>query len=312
MSEFKSTRTAMGEALVELAEAGMDIVAIAADTSKSMNTHLLKENFPDRTYDCGIAEQDMVMIAAGLATTGKIVFAASYSTFMSMRVLEQLRTFVCYPNLNVKFIAGLSGLTGSIEGATHISLEDFGIMRCIPNIVILNPADYYSTKKAAYEAAKISTPCYIRVGRDASPVIFNEDYSLTIGKANIIIDEGDDVGIITSGLILSEVISAAQRLKKMGIKIKLLEMPTLKPIDKEAVINLAKSTNKIFTIEEHNVTGALYSAVCEVLCSNYPKYVYPIATPDIFSDSGSLKQLLELYGLDAASIVERINSVLKR
>ena len=306
MSSFKSTRLALGDALLELAEMGMDIVAVAADTSKSMATSALKEKYPNRTYDCGIAEQNMIMISAGLASTGKIVFAASYSIFTSMRALEQLRTFVCYPNLNVKILAGIGGLSGGIEGATHMALEDLGIVRCIPNLVVLNPSDYFSTKKIVIEAAKIKNPCYIRIGRDATPVIFDNDYLFSIGKANLLIDEGSDFSIVVSGIVLHEALNAAEKLKNKGFRFKLLDMPTLKPIDKEAVIDLAKKTKKIFTVEEHNITGGLYSAVCEVLCNNFPAFVYPIATPDIFGESGSPSELARKYKLDAEGIFEQI------
>ncbi len=312
LDNLKSTREALGDALIYLADSNMDLVAVAADTSKSMNTHMLKEKYPDRTYDCGIAEQNMMMVAAGLATAGKTVFAASYSVFTSMRALEQLRTFICYPNLNVKVIGGIGGLSSGIEGATHATLEDLGIVRCIPNLIVLNPADYYSAKKIFIEAAKVNKPFYIRIGRDPSPVIFGEDYNFSIGKANTLIAEGKDIGLIVSGIILTEAILAAKELKRQGLGIKLIEMPTLKPIDEKAIIDLAKTVGKIFTIEEHNVTGGLYSAVCEALCKAYPKRVYPIATPDIFSETGSPNELRVKYKLNNISIVEYINSILKR
>ncbi|MCL5069590.1 MAG: transketolase family protein [Actinobacteria bacterium] len=311
MKDLKSTRVALGDALLELADSGLDVVAVAADTSKSMTVSILKDKYPDRIYDCGIAEQNMIMISAGLASTGKIVFATSYSTFTSMRVLEQLRTFVCYPNLNVKIFAGMGGFSGGIEGATHMALEDLGIVRCIPNLVILNPADYYSTKKAVIEAAKIKSPCYIRVGRDATQVLFGEDYKFSIGKANLLINDANDFGLVASGTVLGSVMEAARKLKDNGYDFKLLEMPTLKPIDAESIINLAKKTKRIFTIEEHNITGGLYSAVCEVLCRDYPAYVYPIATHDIFGESGTPAELARKYKLDTEGIYDQIETVLK-
>ena len=311
MNELKSTRVALGDALLELADSGLDVVALAADTSKSMTVSILKDKYPARIYDCGIAEQNMIMISAGLASTGKIVFAASYSTFISMRALEQLRTFVCYPNLNVKIFAGMGGLSGGIEGATHMALEDLGIVRCLPNLVVLNPADYYATKKAVIEAAKIKDPCYIRVGRDATPVIFDDSYHFSIGKANLLIDDGNDFGLIASGIVLGSVLDASKKLKEKGYSFKLLEMPTLKPIDSQSIINLARQTKKIFTIEEHNITGGLYSAVCEVLCRGCPSYVYPIATHDIFGESGTPAELARKYRLDAEGIYSQIETTLK-
>lgn len=309
MINFKSTREAFGDALLELAESGVDIAVVTADTTKSMGVDILKKKYPKRCFDCGIAEQDMVMIAAGLASTGKTVFTTSYSVFTSMRSLEQLRTFVCYTNLNVKIGAGLGGFSAGIEGVTHTALEDIGIVRCLPNLIVLNPADYYSAKKIVVEMGKIDKPCYIRLGRDPSPVIFDENYKFMPGKANLLIDQGDDVGIISSGLILSEVLEAVNNLSSEGLGIKLAEMPTLKPIDMDMVVQIAKSTKKLVTVEEHNITGGLYSAVCEVLCAQYPKRVYPIAVPDIFTESGRPSELIEKYGLSHTKIQELISSL---
>ena len=309
MTELKSTRAALGDALVYLADNGFNIAAVAADTSKSMCTDILKKKYPRLAYDCGIAEQNMVMIAAGLASTGKTAFAASYSVFTSMRVTEQLRTFVCYPNLNVNVLAGIGGLSGGIEGATHMALEDMGIVRTIPNLTVIAPADYYSTKQAVIESAKTNSPTYIRVGRDPSPIVYDNSYRFSTGKANIVIDGGNDIGIIANGIILSRAIEAVDILKSDGYGVKLLDMPTLKPIDQEAVINIAKNTEYLFTVEEHNITGGLYSAVCEVLCSNFPKKLYSIATNDIFGESGSPEELASLYKLNSKKIYKKIKNI---
>lgn len=311
MVEFKSTRLAFGEALLELADKGLDIVAVAADTSKSMEVDILKKKYPKRCYDCGIAEQDMVMISAGFAATGKTVFATSYSAFTSMRSLEQLRTFVCYPNLNVKIIAGLGGFSAGIEGVTHTALEDIGIVRCIPNLTVICPADYYSTKKIIVDIGNIKSPCYVRIGRDSSPVIFDVNYDFKVGKARTLINSGENIGIITCGIILSEVMEAAKKLIENGIGIKLIEMPTLKPIDEKAIVNIARSTKKLVTIEEHNIIGGLYSAVCEVLCNSYPKKVFPIAVPDRFTESGKPSELINKYGLSQDKIFNFIIGLLK-
>ena len=306
MNELKSTREAFGFALLELAKEGLDVVAVTADTSKSMGVNLLKSEYPERCFDCGIAEQNMMMIAAGLASAGKISFAISYSVFTSMRALEQLRTFICYPNLNVKIIAGLGGFSAGIEGVTHVALEDLGIVRCIPNLIVANPADYYSAINIIKELAKINKPAYIRLGRDPSPVIFDDKYPFKIGKANVVLDSGDDIGIITSGIILTEVLPAVNELIDKGMKIKLLEFPTLKPIDEEAIINLAKKSRKLITIEEHNIIGGLYSVASDILCLHYPKQVYPIAVPDIFTESGLPKDLRQKYKLDYENIINKI------
>ena len=311
MPSLKSTRIAFGETLLELADNGLDLVAVSADTSKSMGVDLLKGKYPDKCFDAGIAEQNMMMMAAGLASTGKTAFVAGYSVFTSLRVLEQLRTFICYPSLNVKIGAGLGGFSAGIEGVTHIAMEDLGVVRCIPNLVVLNPADYYSTKKIIFEVAKIDSPCYIRLGRDPSPVIFDENYSFSIGKANTLIDSGSDIGIITSGIILSEVLDAVKNLRQKGIGIKLVELPTLKPMDKKTIINLAKSTKKLITIEEHNIIGGLYSAVSEIICRYYPKKIYSIAVPDMFAESGSPKELRKKFGLGGDEITDKILNYFK-
>lgn len=313
MTELKSTRLAFGEALLELAENGIDIAVVAADTSKSMEVEVLRKKYPERCFDCGIAEQNMIMVSAGLAATGKTVFATSYSAFTSMRSLEQLRTFVCYPELNVKVVAGLGGFSAGIEGVTHMALEDIGIVRCIPNLVVLCPADYYATKKIIKYIGNQNMPCYVRIGRDSSPVIFNESYDFELGKANKLIDTGDDLGIITSGLILHEALLAAKELMdNYGFGIKLIEMPTIKPIDRDAIAEIAKSTKKLVTIEEHSIIGGLYSSVCEVLCRCYPQEVFPIAVPDKFTESGTPSELIKKYGLSSDSIVNHIRDLFDR
>jgi len=192
-----------------------------------------------------------------------------------------------------------------------MALEDLGVVRCLPNLTVFNPADYFSTKKAVIEAAKIDGPCYIRVGRDATPIIFDESYNLKVGKANVIIDEGDDIGIIVSGIILHYVLEAAKRLKEEGFSIRLIEMPTIKPIDKVAIIDMASKVKHLITVEEHNLTGGLNTAVCEVLSRKYPKKVYPIATDDIYGQSGSPLELAALYGLDGDGIYKRVKKFLK-
>ena len=226
VTEMVSTRVAFGEALKDLARSGYDVVAVPADTSKSMCVDLLAHEFPERWIDAGIAEQDMMMIAAGLATTGKIAFVSSYSVFTSMRCCEQLRTFVAYPFLNVKVAAGLGGLTAGIEGVTHIAIEDMGIVRCIPNMTILNPSDATTTRMSVKAAADWPGPVYIRLGRDASPVIFGQDYRFRVGEA-VVHREGEDVLIVASGLILIEALHASDLLAKNGIEATILEMHTL-------------------------------------------------------------------------------------
>lgn len=310
MTELKSTRLAFGEALLELAENGLDIAVVAADTSKSMEVEVLRKKYPGRCFDCGIAEQDMIMVSAGLAAAGKTVFATSYSAFTSMRSLEQLRTFVCYPELNVKVVAGLGGFSAGIEGVTHMALEDIGIVRCIPNLAVLCPADYYAAKKIIKYAGNQDMPCYIRIGRDSSPVIFDENYNFEPGKANKLIDTGDDIGIITSGLILYQALLASNALMdNYGFGLKLIEMPTIKPIDKDAIVEIAGSVKKMVTIEEHSIIGGLYSSVCDVLCRRYPREIFPIAVPDRFTESGTPSELIKKYGLSSENIINYIRDL---
>jgi len=310
MTELKSTRLAFGEALLELAENGIDIAVVAADTSKSMEVEVLRKKYPGRCFDCGIAEQDMIMVSAGLAATGKTVFATSYSAFTSMRSLEQLRTFVCYPELNVKVIAGLGGFSAGIEGVTHMALEDIGIVRCISNLTVLCPADYYAVKKIINYIGNKDMPCYVRIGRDSSPVIFDENYKFELGKANMLIDTGNDLGIITSGLILYEALLASKELMaNYGLGLKLIEMPTIKPIDENAIVEIAGSVKKLVTVEEHSIIGGLYSSVCDVLCRRCPREVFPIAVPDKFTESGTPSELIKKYGLSSENIINYVRNL---
>lgn len=312
MVEFKSTRVAFGEALLSGVESGSDIVAVTADTATSMGLDLLNEKYPERIFNAGIAEQSMMMMAAGMASTGKIAFAVSYSVFTSMRVLEQLRTFICYPDLNVKVVGGLGGFSAGIEGVTHMALEDLGIIRCIPNITIINPADYYATKKAVRIIIDTHSPCYLRVGREPTECIFDENYNFKLGKANILSDTGNEVAIFTTGIITVQVVKVIEELKKYGIGIKLVEIHTLKPIDEKTIIDVSDKVKHIFTIEEHNPIGGLYSAICEILSSHKPKRVNRISAPYEFTQSGLPDKLLDYYDLSKNKIVNIILSYLKK
>lgn len=302
MHKMFSTRNAYGEALLELAHVNERVVAVAADTSKSMLTAVLDKDFPNRHYDVGIAEQNMMMIAAGLASTGKIVFASTYATFSSMRTCEQVRTFIAYPRLNVKIVSGLGGLSAAIEGVTHMAVEDVALVRAIPNMVIILPSDAISTKKVIKTVAEYDGPVYVRLGRDESPVLFDDSYQFEIGKGIIHIDNGDDVALIASGLVLAEVFKAAQIIAQSGFKCKVIEIHTIKPIDKNLIVRLAQSCKEIFTIEEHSVIGGLSSAVAEVLCEEFPRKFNKIALPDAFLESGTPHELAVKYGLTAEKI----------
>lgn len=301
-----STRLAAGEALLELARDGKDIAAVSADTWKSMYIDLMQNEFPERCFNTGIAEQNMMMVAAGIASTGTIAFAASYSVFTSMRCCEQIRTFIAYPNLNVKIIAGLGGLSAGIEGATHIATEDMGIMRCISNLAVVATSDYASTKKAIKCAAEYDGPVYIRVGRDATPVIYDEDCDFEIGEP-VFHHYGSDVTIIANGLVTSEVLQTKELLLQQGIEPTIIEMHTLKPIHNiDKILLEGEKTRKIVTVEEHNIIGGLATVVSELLAGKFEYQALKLGLNDVFAESGTPFELYQKYGLDADSIAEKV------
>lgn len=304
-----STRLAAGEAILELAQEGLDVVALSADTSKSMFTTLLGEEFPDRFIETGIAEQNMMMISAGLASTGKIAFAASYSVFTSMRCCEQIRTFIAYPNLNVKIIAGIGGLSAAIEGVTHVATEDLGIMRCIANVAVVAPSDAVTTKKAVKAAAAHQGPVYIRVGRDASPALFDESYEFEIGKP-MLHRQGSDITLIACGLVVSEAFQAADILSAAGIDAAVIEVHTLKPIQPDLIRKEALATNAVLTIEEHNVIGGLGTVIAEVLSEIGPVRQRRLGLQDCFAESGTPQELRIRFGIDATNIVKQAQALL--
>ena len=309
--EMGSTRLAAGEAILELAQEGLDVVAVSADTSKSMFTTLLGEKFPDRFIDTGIAEQNMMMVAAGLASTGKIAFVASYSVFTSMRCCEQVRTFIAYPKLNVKIIAGIGGLSAGIEGVTHVATEDLGIMRCIANVAVLAPSDAVTTKKAVKAAAAHQGPVYIRVGRDPSPAIFDDSYKFEIGKP-MVHRQGSDITLIACGLVLSEALQAADMLSAAGIDAGVIEVHTLKPLLQPDLIRKeALSTKTVLTIEEHNVIGGLGTVIAEVLSETGPIRQKRLGLQDCFAESGTPEELRVRFGIDAANIVKQAQGLLE-
>lgn len=308
---LRSMTAAYGHALLELARERPEIAIIAADAVVSMGLESVKAELPERCVDVGIAEQNLMMVAGGLATTGMTVFASTYSAFV-MRACEQIRTFIAYPKLNVKIVAGLAGLSGGIEGVTHLATEDLGMMRAIPNLVILNPADATATTKAVRAAAEHLGPVYVRLGRDPSPTIFGDDYRLTIGKALVLNDEGCDVALLTSGLITSEVIRAAHLLRHIGIRCKVIEFATIKPFDAAIVSAIAPQVQALCTIEEHNIIGGIGSAVLEALAHEPCIAIHRIGIPDCFVESGTPEELRRKYGLTAQQIARRVRGFLQR
>ena len=311
MTKMVATRDAYGEALRELGEKNRDIVVLDADLSGSTKTAVFKKEFPDRFFNLGIAEQNLMGTAAGLAAAGKIPFASTFAVFAAGRAFEIIRNSICYPKLNVKIAATHAGLTVGEDGATHQALEDISIMRSLPNMVVLNPADAVETKQCIYKAAEYNGPVYIRLGRSKVPVIFDENYEFEIGKG-IELREGKDIAIIATGIMVEKAIVAAEELAKEGISARVINISTIKPIDKDIIIKAANETKGIVTVEEHSIIGGLGSAVSEVLSENKPTYVERIGTQDTFGESGDGNDLLEKYGLNVENIVGKAKKIVSK
>ena len=306
MSEVKkvATRAAYGNALVELGAKRDDFVVLDADLAAATQTGMFKKAYPDRFYDCGIAEADMIGIAAGIAATGKRVICSSFAMFAAGRAYEQIRNSVAYPHLNVIIGATHAGISVGEDGATHQCCEDIALMRTIPGMTIINPADETEAKKAVEAALEIDGPVYMRFGRLAVPVIFGDDYKFEVGKSATL-KEGNDVTIIATGLMVSEALEAYDLLKNDGITARIINMHTIKPLDNEAVIKAAKETGAIVTAEEHSVIGGLGGAVTELLSEECPVPVLKLGVYDSFGHSGPAPKLLDEFGLRAANIVEK-------
>jgi transketolase len=303
MSEKIATRQAYGEALVELGRENPDIVVLEADLSKStMSVHFRKE-FPDRFFNFGVAEANMIGSAAGLATSGKIPFASSFSVFCTGRAWEQVRLVVGYAQNNVKIAGSHAGITVGEDGASHQMNEDLALMRVIPNMTILVPADAIETRLAVRAAAAYKGPVYIRLGRLAIPVLFDRDYKFEIGKAHVL-REGNDVALIGCGLMVEACLKAAEMLAEKNISATVINMSTIKPLDTEAIIKAARTCGKVVTAEEHSIIGGLGSAVAEVLAENCPVPLQRIGLPDVFGESGKPAELLAKYKMTAADIAE--------
>lgn len=311
MADVKTvaTRAGYGEALVELGNKRDDFLVMDADLAAATQTGKFKEAFPDRFYNCGIAEQNMMSIAAGIAATGKRVFVSSFAMFASGRAFEQIRNSICYPNLPVIIGATHGGISVGEDGATHQCLEDIAIMRTLPNMTIINPADAVEAKKAVYAAINHDGPVYMRFGRYAVPVVFDDSYYFKIGKANILRD-GSDVTIIATGLMVDEALKAYDILKGEGVSARVINMATIKPLDNEAVLAAAKDTGAIVTAEEHSVIGGLGSAVSEVVCESCPVPVVKLGVYDRFGFSGPAGELLDVFGLRAKDIAQKAKAAI--
>ena len=309
MAQKIATRESYGNALAALGEK-YDFVVLDADLAAATKTGIFKKKFPERFFDCGIAEGNMMTVAAGIATTGKPVFASTFAMFAAGRAFEQVRNSIAYPHLNVKIGATHAGITVGEDGATHQCLEDLGVMRTIPGMVVLNPADDVEARACVEWALNYVGPVYIRFGRLAVPVVFDEaDYKFEFGK-NLTVREGTDVTIMATGTMLYMAIEAAEKLAEEGISARVTNVHTIKPIDKEDIIEAAKTTGCIVTAEEHNILGGLGSAVAEVVCENCPVPVLRVGVEDKFGKSGKVPALLEAYGLTTENIVAKAKAAI--
>lgn len=308
MSDVKkiATRDGYGNALAELGREHEDVVVLDADLAAATKTGVFKKEFPERFIDCGIAEENMVGVAAGLAAAGKVPFASSFAMFAAGRAFEQVRNSIGYPHLNVKIGASHAGISVGEDGATHQCNEDIALMRTIPGMVIINPSDAVEARAAVRAAYEIDGPVYMRFGRLAVPVINDRpDYKFEVGKG-IVLREGKDVAIIATGLCVNSALEAAEKLAEEGIQAKVINMHTIKPLDEDLVVEAAKETGKVVTVEEHSVIGGLGSAVCDVLCEKLPTSVLKIGVNDVFGESGPAVKLLEKYRLDGQGVYEQI------
>ncbi|NLL18014.1 MAG: transketolase family protein [Clostridia bacterium] len=306
-----ATRDAYGNALVKLGEVNQDVVVLDADLAGSTKTAKFREKYPERFFNMGIAEQNLIGTAAGFALSGKIPFASSFAIFATGRAFEQVRNSVAYPNLNVKIAATHAGLTVGEDGASHQALEDIAIMRAIPNMTVIVPADGVETEQAVFAAAKHQGPVYLRLGRPGVPVIYGEDYRFEIGKANLL-RTGTQVGFVATGIMVSIALEAAEALKAEGIDAAVLNMSTIKPLDQEAIIQLAKTTGALVTAEEHNILGGLGSAVAEVVGEHCPVPVLRVGVKDVFGQSGTPAELLAEYGLTKENLMEKAKQAIAK
>lgn len=307
---LKSVRSEYGKTLVELGKKNKNIVVIDADLSCSTQTQMFAKEFPERFFNVGIAEQDAMTTAAGLSTVGKIPFVSTFAVFASGRAWEQIRNAICYPEFNVKIVATHGGITVGEDGASHQALEDIALMRAIPNMTVIVPADATETRQVIEYIAEYKGPVYVRVARSNLPDIFDDSYKFNPKKA-VIIKEGSDLTIVTNGETLIEVIECAKILSENNIHAEIINVPVVKPIDSETIIKSAKKTNKVVTVENHSIISGLGGAVCELLSENYPTKVLRIGTNDEFGQSGEAKELMQLYGLSAEKLAEKIIGFVK-
>ena len=301
---MKATRQSYGEALVELGKENENIVVLDADLATATKTIEFAKEFPKRFFDIGIAEADMIGTAAGMATCGKIPYASTFAVFAAGRAYDQIRSSVCYPNLNVKICATHAGITVGEDGATHQMLEDINLMRGMPNMHVFCPSDDVQTKWLIKEISKIQGPCYVRLCRLATPDIYNENQKFEIGKM-VQIGEGTDATIFATGVTVSEAISAQKELKEKGINIRVIDVHTIKPLDEEMIIKCAKETKRLISVEDHNIIGGIGSAISEVLTDKFPTKLERMGVNDTFGKSGNAKELLKYFKIDSQAIIDK-------
>ena len=311
MSEVKkiATRESYGNALVELAKEHDDLVVLDADLAAATKTGIFKKEFPDRHIDCGIAEANMMGIAAGLSTCGKVPFASTFAMFAAGRAYEQIRNTIGYPHLNVKIGATHAGISVGEDGATHQCNEDIALMRTIPGMTIINPCDDIEAKAAVKVAYEMEGPVYLRFGRLAAPVINKEDYKFELGKG-VLLREGKDLTIVATGLMVSAALEAAEKLSADGVDAEVINIHTIKPLDEEIIVESAKKTGKVVTVEEHSVIGGLGSAVCDALSAKLPTPVTKLGVNDIYGHSGPAVELLKEFGLDGEGVYKSIKEIM--
>ena len=299
----KATRQSYGEALLELGKENEQIVVFDADLASATKTNLFAKEFPNRFFDMGIAEQNMISTAAGMATCGKIPYASTFAVFAAGRAYDQIRNSVCYPKLNVKICATHAGITVGEDGATHQMIEDISLMRTLPNMTVISTSDDIQTKWAVKEISKLNGPVYLRLSRLATPVIYDENQKFEIGKA-VQIGEGTDATIFATGVTVSEALKAQEELKIKGIDVRVVDIHTIKPIDRDIIVKCAKETKRLISIEDHNIIGGLGSAISEVLADEHPVKLTRLGINDTFGKSGKATELMEYFGITANDIVQ--------
>lgn len=303
--EKKATRQSYGEALEKLGEENNNIVVLDADLAGATKTNIFAKKFPERFFDMGIAEANMMGVAAGMSTCGKIPYVSTFAAFAAGRAYDQIRSSICYPKLNVKICATHSGITVGEDGATHQMIEDISLMRTLPNMTVMSVCDDTETKWAVKEISKLNGPVYLRLARLATPIIYEENQKFEIGKA-IQIGDGTDATIFATGVTVAEAIKAKEILANRGINIRVVDVHTIKPIDKEMIVKSAKETKRLISVEDHNIIGGLGSAISEVLTDEYPCKLVRLGINDVFGKSGNAVELMEYFGLTSEKIVQSV------